>query len=90
MWCKYIIGYGVLEISKGALIVVKGREVINLYILQGLILKGLRYRYHMVMAYASGAYKRGMTKLSKKGLLCGQRTWNVDFYEHCVLGKQCG
>jgi hypothetical protein len=32
--------------------------------------------------------ERGMTILSKMGLLCGQSTSNLEFYEHCVFGKQ--
>ena len=31
---------------------------------------------------------RGMTVLSKRDLLCGQHTGSLEFYEHCVYGKQ--
>jgi hypothetical protein len=33
--------------------------------------------------------ERGMTILSKQGLLCDQKTGSLDFCEHCVFGKQC-
>ena len=32
--------------------------------------------------------ERGMTILSKRGLLCGQCTSSLEFCEHCVFGKQ--
>lgn len=31
---------------------------------------------------------RGMTILTKQGHLCGQSTAKVDFYKHCIFGKQ--
>lgn len=31
---------------------------------------------------------RGLTELSKRGLLGGQSTGSMDFCEHCVFGKQ--
>ena len=31
---------------------------------------------------------RGLTELSKRGLLCGQNTGSIGFCEHCVFGKQ--
>jgi hypothetical protein len=33
--------------------------------------------------------ERGMTILSKRRLLCDQKTGSLDFCEHCVFGKQC-
>jgi GAG-pre-integrase domain len=41
--------------------------------------------WHMRLEHMSG---RGMTILSKKGLLCGQCTNNLEFYEHYVFDKQ--
>ena len=43
------------------------------------------------MAYVSRAYEweGGLTELSKRGLLCGQKTGKLDFCEHCVYGKEC-
>uniref|UniRef100_A0A5B6YZI2 GAG-pre-integrase domain-containing protein n=1 Tax=Davidia involucrata TaxID=16924 RepID=A0A5B6YZI2_DAVIN len=33
--------------------------------------------------------ERGMTELSKQGLLDGYKTGKLNFCEHCVFGKQC-
>ena len=33
--------------------------------------------------------EKGLTILSKRGLLDGQKTGELDFCEHCVFGKQC-
>ena len=32
--------------------------------------------------------EKGMTILSKRGLLGGEGTRKLDFYDHCVFGKQ--
>ena len=32
--------------------------------------------------------EKGLTLLTKRGLLCGQSTGKMDFCEHCVFGKQ--
>ena len=32
--------------------------------------------------------EKGLTLLSKRGLLCGQSTGKMDFCEHCVFGRQ--
>jgi len=42
--------------------------------------------WHMRLGYMS---ERGMTILSKRGLLCDQKTGSLNFCEHCVFGKQC-
>jgi len=41
--------------------------------------------WHMCLGHMS---ERGMTILSKRGLLCDQKTGSPDFCEHCVFGKQ--
>ena len=33
--------------------------------------------------------ERGLTILSKRDFLDGQKTEKLDFCEHCVFGKQC-
>ena len=33
--------------------------------------------------------EKGLTILSKRGLLDGQKTGELNFCEHCVFGKQC-
>ncbi|GAV89900.1 gag_pre-integrs domain-containing protein [Cephalotus follicularis] len=40
--------------------------------------------WHMRLGHMS---ERGMTTLSKRGLLCGEHTTSLDFCEHCVVGK---
>ncbi|XP_021300469.1 uncharacterized protein LOC110428874, partial [Herrania umbratica] len=41
--------------------------------------------WHMRLGHMS---EKGMTELSKHGLLCGQKTGKLDFCEHCIYGKQ--
>ena len=89
---KYSGEGGVLTISKGALVFVKGKMVNGLYMLQGSIIvssatissssdsdSGNTYLWHISEA--------GMSILSKRGLLNGQKIGKLDFCEHCVLGK---
>ena len=40
---------------------------------------------HMRLEHMS---EKGLTLLTKRGLLCGQSTGKMDFCVHCVLGKQ--
>ncbi|KAK3016711.1 hypothetical protein RJ639_005649 [Escallonia herrerae] len=42
--------------------------------------------WHMHLGHMS---ERGMDVLSKQGLLGSKKTRKLDFYEHCVFGKQC-
>ncbi|KAJ4981961.1 hypothetical protein NE237_032798 [Protea cynaroides] len=75
-----------------------GSKVNSLYVLQGITMtssanvssssdsnKDTTHLWHMPLDHMS---KRGMTILSKRGLLCGDHTTSLDFYEHCVFGKQ--
>ncbi|KAG8474857.1 hypothetical protein CXB51_031589 [Gossypium anomalum] len=72
----YTAESGVLKISKGYLVVMKGqRKIAKLYVLQGSTVTG-----HMS--------ENGMTELSKRGLLDGQGIYKLNFCEHCVFGKQ--
>ena len=97
--CAYSGGGGVLKVSKGNLVVMKGSKVNHLYHLQGSTVMGPSIGtcnsvsdkdrtklWHMRLGHMS---ERGMTVLSKRGLLCGEQTTSLDFCEHCVLGKQC-
>ena len=97
--CMYSGGGGVLKVSKGNLVVMKGSKVNHLYHLQGSTVMGPSIGtsnsvsdndktklWHMRLGHMS---ERGMTVLSKRGLLCGEQTTSLDFCEHCVLGKQC-
>ena len=42
--------------------------------------------WHMRLGHMS---EKGMSILSKQGLLCNQKIGKLDFCEHCVFGKQC-
>lgn len=95
---KYTGSDGVLKVSRGALVVMKGQRLGgSLYVLQGTTVSGgaavsttsmsdseVTKLWHMRLGHMS---ERGLTILSKRGLLCGQRTSNVDFCEHCIFGK---
>ena len=96
---KYNGEGGVLTISKGALVFVKGKMVNGLYMLQGSTIVGFAaissfsdsasdntYLWHMRLGHMSEAC---MSLLSKRGLLNGQKIGKLDFCEHCVFGKQC-
>ncbi|KAL5768311.1 hypothetical protein ACOSQ2_015094 [Xanthoceras sorbifolium] len=96
--CKFSAEGGVLRVSKGALIVMKAKKAGSLYILQGSTITGsaavsessmpdseVTKLWHMRLGHMS---EKGLTLLSKRGLLCGQSTGKMDFCEHCVFGKQ--
>ena len=96
---KYIGEGGVVKVSKGALIMMKvQKRSANLYVLQGSMVSGyatvttsslldddVTRLLHMHLGNMS---ENGMTELSRIGLLDGQSTSKLKFYEHCVLGKQ--
>ncbi|XXG70306.1 hypothetical protein AAC387_Pa06g3094 [Persea americana] len=96
--CTYKAGGGVMRISKGALVVMKGLKQNGLYFLQGSTITGaaavsssdsdseITKLWHMRLGHMS---ERGMDELTKQGLLCGQKTRKLDFCEHCIFGKQC-
>ena len=94
---KYCAEGGVLRVSKGSLIVIKGKLVNGLYLLQGSTIVGVvavsssldheldtTHLWHMRLGHMSEV---GMTILSKCGLL-GYKVGKLDFCEHCVYGKQ--
>ena len=80
--CKFLGGGGVLKVSRGALVLMKGQQRGNLYILQCSTITGaaatvasskvsdsdLTHLWHMRLGHMS---ERGMTVLSKQGLLRG-------------------
>ena len=98
--CTYKTGSGVLMISKGALVVMKWKKINGLYTLQGSTVTGAvgvavstsesiietTRLWHMQLGHMS---ERGLTILSKRGFLDGQKIGKLDFCEHCVFGKQC-
>ncbi|KAG8501467.1 hypothetical protein CXB51_003773 [Gossypium anomalum] len=90
---------GVLKISKGSLVVMKGqRKIAKLYVLQGSTVTSdaavassslsdddITKLWHMRLGPMS---ENGMTELSKRGLLDRQGICKLNFCEHCVFGKQ--
>ena len=94
--CKFSGEGGVLKISKGALVLMKACKSGSLYILQGSTITGaaavstssdvdITKLWHMRLGHMG---EKGLTLLSKRGLLCGQSTGKMDFCEHCIFGKQ--
>ncbi|GKV43027.1 hypothetical protein SLEP1_g50368 [Rubroshorea leprosula] len=97
--CRYSYEGGILKVSKGALVILKGKKVGGLYHLQGSTINGtcamstssrpdrdVTQLWHMRLGHMS---ERGMMELSKRGLLCGRKIGKLDFCEHYVYGKQC-
>ncbi|KAG8493558.1 hypothetical protein CXB51_011740 [Gossypium anomalum] len=96
---RYTAESGVLKISNGSLVVMKGqRKFAKLYVLQGSTVTGdaavassslsdddITKIWHMRLGHMS---ENGLTKLSKRGLLDGQGICKLNFCEHCVFGKQ--
>ncbi|KAG8478363.1 hypothetical protein CXB51_028111 [Gossypium anomalum] len=96
---RYTAESGVLKISKGSLVVMKGqRKIVKLYVLQGFTVIGdaavassslsdddITKLWHMRLGHIS---ENGMTELRKRGLLDGQGICKLNFCEHCVFGKQ--
>ncbi|KAG8481083.1 hypothetical protein CXB51_025814 [Gossypium anomalum] len=90
---------GVLKISKGPLVVMKGqRKTTKLYVLQGstvisdttvvsssLANDNITKLWHMRLGHMN---EDGMLELSKRGLLDEQGIWKLKFCEHYVFGKQ--
>ncbi|KAH1081761.1 hypothetical protein J1N35_021522 [Gossypium stocksii] len=96
---KYTTESGVLNISKGSLIVIKGqRKTTKLYVLQGSTVTGdvavtssslsdddITRLWHMLLGHMT---ENDMAVLSKKGLLDGQGICKLKLYEYYVFGKQ--
>ncbi|KAG8481484.1 hypothetical protein CXB51_026330 [Gossypium anomalum] len=100
---RYTAESGVLKISKGSLVVMKGqRKTAKLYVLQGSTVTGdaavassslsdddITKLWHMRGHMRLGHMsENGMVELSKRGLLDGQGICKLNFCEHCVFGKQ--
>lgn len=86
---------GVLKIIKGSLVVMKGSLKNGLYVLKGQVeageaevvsesKKAKATLWHRRLGHVS---ERGLCKLSKQGLLCGDQVTKLDFREHCIYGK---
>jgi transposase InsO family protein len=95
LWYKYFASGGVLKVSKGSLIVMKGvMKSANLYILSGDTIIGTAAvtsenccdskLWHMRLRHMS---QLGLAELSKRGLLKGYDNNELEFCEHCIFGK---
>jgi len=95
--CKYSAEGGVLKISKGVLVLIKGVRRGSLYIIRGSTVIGSAavttpssevdstQLQHARLDHMSG---KGMTILNKRGLLVREGTGKLDFCDHCVFKKQ--
>jgi hypothetical protein len=95
---KYSGGDGVLKVSKGSLIVMKGElKSLNLYHLHGTTITGdatvisnsptnsdATNLWHMRLGHIS---EQDLHELCKRGLLDEHIISKLKFYEHCVFGK---
>jgi hypothetical protein len=96
---KYFDEGRVIHVSKDSLVIMKGNKVDGLYFLQGNTVtcsttvsysddldSDTTRLWHMRFGHMS---ERGMTILSKRGMLCDKKIGSLDFCEHCVFEKQC-
>jgi transposase InsO family protein len=98
---KYFASGGVLKVSKGSLVVMKGvMKSANLYILSGDTIIGTAAISSAVVVTSENCSDHklwhmrlghmsqlGLTELSKGGLLKGYNNNELEFCEHCVFGK---
>ncbi|KAG8502566.1 hypothetical protein CXB51_001088 [Gossypium anomalum] len=88
---------GVLKVTSGALVILKGIRKNNLYYYQGSTFIGAvaaasdnkeldsMQLWHMKLGHTS---EKSLKILAKQGLLKGAKACKLKFCEHCVLGKQ--
>lgn len=96
---KLIAQDGILKVVSGAMVLLKGTRRKNLYFLQGNTITGdvsisdaeakkareTTRIWHMRLAHSG---EKSLQTLIKQGLLKGAIACKLEFYEHCVLGKQ--
>ena len=95
--CKFSAEGRVMKVVKGALVLMRGNKVGNLYILSGNTITGgaavfslddheyvSTRLWHLRLGHMS---KKGLTILSNQNLLCGTKTSKLDFCERCIFGK---
>ncbi|KAL5850870.1 hypothetical protein ACOSQ4_008883 [Xanthoceras sorbifolium] len=89
---------GILKITSGALVMLKGTRKNNLYYYDGSTIVGtaavatlddeesdVTRLWHMRLGHAG---EKSLQILVKQGLLKDAKTCKIDFCEHCVMGKQ--
>ena len=96
MGLKVTMENGILKVTKGSLVVMKGVRDRNLYCLKGSTVTGILAAsvgsdddatrlWHMRLGHTG---EKSLQALTKQGLLKGAKTCKMDFCEHCVLGKK--
>jgi len=95
--CRYSAENGVLEVTKGVMVLMKGLRQGSFYLMHGTTVTdsaaicttstdvNTTKLRHMRLGYMS---EKRMTILSKKGCLGSAGMSKLDFCEHCVIGKQ--
>ncbi|KAH0655577.1 hypothetical protein KY285_030459 [Solanum tuberosum] len=88
---KYMSEEGTMKVTKGYLVMLKAKMEDGLYTLAGSTIIGSLSNddkgklWHMRLGDMSA---RGVEMLSNRNLLNGEKISTLEFYEHCVLGKQ--
>ncbi|KAA0043826.1 putative gag-pol polyprotein [Cucumis melo var. makuwa] len=86
---------GVMKVTKGSLVKLKGTLRHGLYVLEGTTVSGsaaiasgkvtdMSMLWHKRLAHVS---ERGLQALSQQGLLGGVKNVELPFCEHCIMGK---
>ncbi|KAK4841553.1 hypothetical protein QYF36_006375 [Acer negundo] len=94
--CCYKAEKGVLKVSRGSLVILKGDKRNSLYVLKGVTVTNeiacvatktsdITSLWHKRLGHMS---ERGLNELSKQNLLNGDSVNKLEFCENCVLGKQ--
>ncbi|KAK2965970.1 hypothetical protein RJ640_018325 [Escallonia rubra] len=96
--CSISIKGGVMKVSKGAMVIMKGQKTKNLYKLMGkTVIGGASVSTHAGSSNDNSElwHKRlghlsegGMLELHKRKLLQGVKSCKLDFCKFCVFGKQ--
>ncbi|KAK2998642.1 hypothetical protein RJ639_023717 [Escallonia herrerae] len=96
--CSISIKGGVMKVSKGAMVIMKGQKTRNLYKLMGkTVIGGASVSTHAGSSNDNSElwHKRlghlsegGMLELHKRKLLQGVKSCKLDFCKFCVFGKQ--
>ncbi|KAK2990648.1 hypothetical protein RJ640_007782 [Escallonia rubra] len=96
--CSISIKGGVMKVSKGAMVIMKGQKIGNLYKLIGnTVIGGASVSTHVGSSNDNSElwHKRlghlsegGMLELHKRKLLQGVKSCKLDFCKFCVFGKQ--
>jgi hypothetical protein len=101
MGYKYVVDNGVLKVTQGNRVILKGNRINNLYYLQGSTVTGTvdiasspaassiasnTSNTKLWHIYLGHMSEKGMHLLHKRGYL--EDIGKLDFCEHCVLGKQ--